>query len=385
VIGDKYHVKNRTLVMSQALDRNASILHMRKNCVELLAKKVPKYFWLIGEIMNARRPFFEKILTAAQKKSGCVIFPEGDDPRVIEAARLLLEWNAVKTITLLTNSPVVDASNSMVESPSDTRLKFRSTHSLDLIDSTRDGYLHLMAKKNKPVDPEDLKRVSTSALYQAGTMLQEGRADCVVAGCVATTGDVIRAALSTVGLAPGFKTVSGSFMMDRSTADKSETYIYADCGVVIEPTIEQLVDIAVSSCKTFQDISGQIPVVAFVSFSTKGSANHPRSVKMRDAAELFRHRMPMIDSDGELQFDAALIETIGRRKAPDSKVPGRANCFIFPDLDAGNIAYKITERLAGFAAYGPILQGLAKPYSDLSRGASAEDIAISALINIMRA
>lgn len=128
----------------------------------------------------------------------------------------------------------------------------------------------------------------------------------------------------------------------------------------------------------------QQPVVAFLSFSSKGSAQHPAAQKMQTACELFKSKMPHIDCDGELQFDAAYIAEIGQRKAKGSTVPGRANCFIFPDLSAGNIAYKITERLGGFGAYGPILQGLAKPYSDLSRGASAQDIAISALINILR-
>ncbi len=334
--------------------------------------------------MYSDRPFLKKILAASCKNPGSVIFAEGNDLRVVEAARMLLEWKAVKKITLLTDGASRHTRSGTSDWMNDASVNFLETSDAELIRSTEKSYLVLMNEKGKPVEASDLKRISSSALYQAGTMLNENRADCVVAGCVATTGDVIRAALGTVGLAPGIKVVSGSFIMDRSVEGKAETYVFADCGVVIDPTAQQLVDIAVGSCETLKQISGQDPVVAFLSFSTKGSAAHPRAAKMREAAELFKLRMPNIDSDGELQFDAAFIEAIGQRKAPGNKVSGRANCFIFPDLDSGNIAYKITERLAGFRAYGPILQGLARPYSDLSRGAAAEDIAMSALINILR-
>ena len=334
--------------------------------------------------MNSGRPFFEKILAAAVENPGSVIFPEGDDARVVEAARLLLEWKAVKKITLLTASPSMDSTSSGGRLPNDARLNFLSTSDAELIETTKKAYQLFMARKAKPVESSDLDRISTSALFQAGSMLLDNRADCVVAGCVATTGEVIRAALGTVGLAPGIKIVSGSFILNRRDGDKSETYVFADCGVVIEPTVEQLSDIAVGSCETLAKITGEVPVVAFLSFSTKGSASHPRATKMREAAELFKKRMPHIDSDGEMQFDAAVVPAIGKRKAPNNRVSGRANCFIFPDLDSGNIAYKITERLAGFRAYGPILQGLSRPFSDLSRGACAEDIAVSAVINILR-
>jgi phosphate acetyltransferase len=234
------------------------------------------------------------------------------------------------------------------------------------------------------MDPDALKKLAESPLIQAGNLLYEDHADCVVAGCVATTADVIRAAISTVGLAPGIRTVSGSFLMDRSDVNVEETFVFADCGVVIDPSTEQLVDIAKSSADTLQKLTHKAPVVAFLSFSTKQSADHPAADKVRSAARLFQQKYPTIESDGELQFDSAIIPAVGAKKAPGSRVPGRANCFIFPNLDAGNIAYKITQRLAGFGAYGPILQGLSKPYSDLSRGASPEDIAISAIINILR-
>jgi len=198
--------------------------------------------------------------------------------------------------------------------------------------------------------------------------------------------------------------VSGSFIMDRpggplpggdrpqwngSGEDglgEAHTYIYADCGVVIDPTVEQLCDIARESVRTWQGVlAGRgDPVVAFLSFSTRGSASHPFQEKMAKAAALFHERHPEIKSDGEMQFDAAFDVAIGNRKCPGSPVPGAANIFIFPDLNAGNIAYKITQRLAGFSAYGPILQGLAKPFSDLSRGATIEDIVTAANISLLR-
>jgi phosphate acetyltransferase len=328
--------------------------------------------------MNKTDSLTKNLIARCQAQPGRVIFPEGDDPRVIEAATKLLKWNAASEIIL------ISASDSAGIRRDDTRQKILTKNNHDLTKLTAEIFESAQKKKNKTVDAGTIKSIAENPLYQAGALLAQGSADCVIAGCVATTADVIRAALSTVGLAAGVKTVSGSFIMERTIESKSELYIYADCGVVIEPTIDQLADIAIGSCETYQKITGNSAVVAFLSFSTIGSADHPAAHKMKAAAELFRQRAPGIDSDGELQFDAAYVTDIGHRKAPNSKVPGRANCFIFPDLGAGNIAYKITQRLAGFGAYGPILQGLAKPYSDLSRGASADDIAVSALINIIR-
>ena len=334
--------------------------------------------------MNQETPFISSIIRSCQERPGSVILPEGDDPRVKKAAQILCDLRVVKKLTLLTT---------LGEAPSQTSAPLPLVEWLDCRDPslarlTRETYHSQLQKKNKSSDPSALESVVYNPLYVAGALLDSGESDCVVAGCIATTADVIRAAISTVGLAPGMRTISGSFIMDRArgidTQFKSETYVFADCGVVIEPTPQQLCDIALASCDTFKKITKHEPVVAFLSFSTKGSAQHARAQKMLDAAELFKKKAPHITSDGELQFDAAFVGDIGRRKAPDSAVPGRANCFIFPDLDAGNIAYKITQRLGDFAAYGPILQGVGKPYSDLSRGATPEDIAMSAIINILR-
>ena len=333
--------------------------------------------------MIPRTPFIENMIARCQQKPGRVIFPEGDDPRIVSAAQILIDLKVAEKITLLTTTSSVEP---LDLGPIARRL---STKDPSFRKFTEDSHPGTVGKINKPTDIYAVDNAANNPLYLAGALLDSGEADCVIAGCVATTANVIRAAISSVGLAPGIRTVSGSFMMDRgpnaSIGQNHETYLYADCGVVIDPTPQQLSDIALASCETLTKLTGKPPVVAFLSFSSKGSAQHPAAQKMIDATRLFSSRAPHIDADGELQFDAALVEEIGKRKAPDSKVPGRANCFVFPDLDAGNIAYKITQRLGGFAAYGPILQGLAKPYSDLSRGATAEDIAVSALINILRA
>jgi phosphate acetyltransferase len=332
--------------------------------------------------MDLETPFTSDILKRCQSRPGRVILPEGDDPRVIKAAQILTSLRVVEKVTLLTTKgrpSGLDDPNPVIE--------WVDCRDQSLTHLTRETYTTQLVKKNKPTDPDAIETIALNPLYVAGALLDSGEADCVIAGCVSTTAEVIRAAISTVGLAPGIRTVSGSFVMDRAPLgnNKSETYIFADCGVVIDPTPQQLCDIAAASCETFDKITGQTPVVAFLSFSTKGSAQHPAAQKIIDALALFQKKYPHIDSDGELQFDAAFVKDVGLRKAPESKVPGRANCFIFPDLNSGNIAYKITQRLGGFAAYGPILQGVGKPYSDLSRGATPEDITVSAMINILRA
>ncbi len=217
-------------------------------------------------------------------------------------------------------------------------------------------------------------------LYQSIWMLGQGRVDSVLAGAVSTTAEVIRAGLHLLGVEAGLRTISGAFVLTQD----SRRYIFSDCGVVIDPTPQQLVEIAISAAGLCEHILQETPRVAFLSFSTHGSAQHPFVEKVQQAVQLFRTQCPHILCDGELQGDAALDMRVRQKKAPQSPLLQDANVLIFPGLEAGNISYKLVQRLGGFSAYGPILLGFPRPLSDLSRGASAEDIAAAACINILR-
>lgn len=229
----------------------------------------------------------------------------------------------------------------------------------------------------KKFDSDQLRAISSDPLHIAGWMLASDRADGAVAGSVAATSDVIRAALRTAGVSAGSSIVSSTFLMELPAG---QVFTYADCGVVPYPDAEQLASIAVDSGETHRRLTGQEPVVAFLSFSTYGSARHERVDLVRNAFSIAKEMRPGWKMDGELQFDTACLPEVAKRKAPGSPVAGKANVFIFPNLDAANIGYKITERLAGATATGPILQGLARPYMDLSRGCSAGDIVNAASV-----
>ncbi|RZA25330.1 MAG: phosphotransacetylase [Proteobacteria bacterium] len=328
--------------------------------------------------MVVESPFVQKLLEMARAEKGRLALPEGDDPRVIEAAKSLLKADVLSELWLFGKASEI----ATALANSDKRLKLVEASDETVITQTRNHFEERARAKGKALTAEESAVIGTSVLNQAAMYLAQDKVDAVVAGCAHTTADVIRATLKGVGMKKGLKTLSGSFVMVRG----KEIYLYGDCGVVADPTSEQLADIAEATADTFKLLfADSSPKIAFLSFSSKGSADHPRVDKVRDALKIFEARKTGYLADGELQFDAAFVPEIGKRKAPGSLVAGQANCFIFPDLDAGNIGYKITQRLGGFDAYGPILQGGAKPYLDLSRGANAKDIMVSGLLALIKA
>jgi phosphate acetyltransferase len=275
-----------------------------------------------------------------------VLLPESQDPRVVDAAKQL-------SANKLAIPVLLDEAGEWGQRVDDTLAQ-------------------LLAAKGAA----EIEAAKADPLMRAAALLRLGFVDAVVTGSVATTAHVLRCGLRGVGLAPGSKLVSSVFFMEWHDRVLS----FADCAVVPDPDPAQLAQIAISSAATHFRVTGEVPKVAMLSFSTYGSASHARANKAIEATKIARTLAPELAIDGELQFDAAFVPAIGEKKAPGSKVAGHANVFVFPDLDAGNIGYKIAERLGGANAIGPILQGLAKPWMDLSRGCKAEDIVNTAVI-----
>jgi phosphate acetyltransferase len=229
-------------------------------------------------------------------------------------------------------------------------------------------------RKAKGMTREEAEKLALTPLYYAALMLAAGDVDGLVAGASTTTADVLRALIYCVGTAPGVKSISSAFLMLVPGREGERVLIFADASVLPDPNPVELAGIAIASAKTRRSLIGDEPYVAMLSFSTKGSASHPLVEKVIEATRLVREHDPGLKVDGELQADAAIVPSVGERKAPGSEVAGRANVLVFPNLDASNIGYKLVERLAGAKAYGPLLQGVGRPASDLSRGCSVDDV-----------
>ncbi len=329
--------------------------------------------------------FIESMKSKAIKYQNKLVLPEGTEPRTVQAARKLIDGKIAASVTLLGDEKKVaeTAKNAGV-----------SLEGITVINPSTSGWLADFAntyyekRKAKGMTIEQAKIDMAGILRFGAMMVNKGYAHSMVAGAENTTGDVLRAGLSVIGTAPGSKTASSCFVMqmkDKAWGNDG-LMIFSDCAVIPTPTSEQLADIAVSAAKSCREFIGTDPVVALLSFSTKGSGGKDDSVlRVQEGVALLAARKPDFLFDGELQADAALVPAVTAKKAPGSPISGKVNTLVFPDLGSGNIGYKLVQRLAGSEAFGPFLQGFAKPISDLSRGCSVDDIVITASVTLVQA
>ncbi|MEM8744907.1 MAG: phosphate acyltransferase [Pseudomonadota bacterium] len=311
-----------------------------------------------------------------------VVMPEGNDTRVLHAARLLKDQDLCQPVLLGTAEDVTQAAEQAQISTDGFELRCPQA------DPALARFIEQIRDSREKMTDEMAERLMARPLYFGGMMVAQGEADALVAGVSIPTRRVIEAGMMTVGLADGIATPSSFFLMivPHFLGAGPKSFIYADCGFNVDPTAEELADIAIASAASAAELLSEPPKVAMLSFSTRGSAAHPRIDKVTDALEIARARAPDLVIDGEFQADTALSPDVAEVKLKEkSDVAGHANVLVFPDLDSGNIGYKLTQYMAGARAIGPILQGFNAPICDLSRGATVEDIVAAAIINVRRA
>lgn len=314
----------------------------------------------------------QNIKQKAKAKNKRVVLPEGTEERMILATKKILE-EGLAQVTLLGEEDQIQ--------------QLAETHALDLsqvkvVMPSKSSQLgeyaeeYYKLRKHKGVTLNQAAKITVNPLFFGAMMVKKDEVDGFVAGSINTTGNVMRASIQIIGMAPGISSVSSSFIvvLPEFMGVKDKVFIFADCAVIPDPDPSQLASIAISSAKTMQDLIGEEPKVAMLSFSTKGSAEHAMIDKVREATGIAKELKPDLKIDGELQADAAILRQVAQKKCPDSPIGGEANVLVFPDLNAGNIAYKLVQRMARAEAIGPIIQGLAKPANDLSRGCSVDDI-----------